>query len=295
MRSNKALQAELGMLLVTFIWGFGFPITKIASNHGFGPLAITAIRFFIGSMLISIIYRKRLKNMNKSYFKASVLTGVFLFLGFYFQTVGLEYTSVANNAFLTQMAVVFTPFISWMLFRKSPSVYAFIGAFIAILGIFVLVGGISFSSFNLGDFYTLLCAICVSIYVVSTQYYCNNNSFDTVVFSVLQFYVVAVVATVFALYYEGLPNKWYYLSSFYPIIILGIFNTAIGFTVQIFAIKEIGSMRTSVIVALEALIGAIAGIIIVNEPFEFNIILGGILIIIAIIISETQLKFLKSR
>lgn len=295
-KTNQERFSELGLIITTLVWGLGFPITQLAFNHGFETFTILTARFLIGVIVLSILFFKKFKLMKMSYFIASMITGFFLFLGFYLQTSGLLLTTTSNNAFLTQVAVILTPFISWFMFRKKPSIYAFIAAFIAIIGIFMLVGGINLANFNRGDILTLGCAIAVSFHINFTQYFISKYKLDVILFTLLQFVMVAILSATIAYGTETLPSfNQPILSLIWPLIFIGLLNTAFGFTMQTYAIKFIESSRTSIIVSMEALVGTIASLIILNEKISLNILVGGIIIILALIISETKLDFIKKR
>ncbi len=222
-----------------------------------------------------------------------------LFLGFYFQTKGLEFTTSSKNAFLTQVCVIFTPFISWMIFRKHPPAKAFIASFTSIVGILILTNvyhGIE--TVNFGDFLTLIAALTIAFHVVFTAYFIEKFALDAIVFTIIQFIFVAILSVLltFMLEKEVLLNIDEYLDFsknkvllFFPLFYLGFLNTAFGFTVQTFAIKYTSPTRTSIIVSQEALVGTVASIIIVGERISINIIVGGIMIILALLMSETNL------
>ncbi len=293
-KTKNEIRSELGMICVVLIWGLGFPITEIAINKGFGTFTILGARFLFGTSILSVIFFNRYKKINMNYIKAGLFTGVFLFLGFYLQTHGLKYTTSANNAFLTQVAVVFTPFIVWVVFKTKPSIYAFIAAFTAIIGILILVGMIDFMNMNIGDLLTLGCALTVSFHVVSTQYFLHKYKLDPILYTLIQFITVLLICLIF-IKSESLPVSNSIFSTIWPLIFLGVLNTAFGFTVQTVAIKYLNSTRTSVIVSTEALIGTIGAAIILKDKITVNVIIGGMLIIMAVIISETHLSFLRNK
>ena len=82
MANKKVVFAESALVVVTIIWGLGFPITKIAVNNGFGANTIMVGRFLIASILLSLVYFRKFKNINKQILKYGVITGLFLFFGF---------------------------------------------------------------------------------------------------------------------------------------------------------------------------------------------------------------------
>ncbi len=296
MSKNKNEKAsEFGMIVVTLIWGLGFPITSIALKYNYDTFSILTLRFAIGTIVLLLIFHKQIKLFNRKYLLAGFTTGIFLFSGFFLQTYALNFTSAANNAFLTQVAVIIVPFLQWGLVHQKPKYKSFIAAFIALVGTFILIGTLNISNLNNGDALTLGCALSVSMHVVLTQLFIKKYNLNPILYTLVQFVLVTVVSLIVSLKFEKYPDFTNNIYILWPIIFLGIFNTAFGFSVQSVAIKYLSSARTSVIVSAEAFIGAVAATFIINEPITYNIIFGGILVISAVLISETQISFIKNK
>ena len=51
-------KGEIGLGLTAFIWGSGFIGVSISLSGGLTPLQILTIRFFIGAVLLGIIFFK---------------------------------------------------------------------------------------------------------------------------------------------------------------------------------------------------------------------------------------------
>ena len=81
---KNSYKADLVLLLITVIWGAGFPVTKFALQT-ITPMYIIALRFIIASSLLSIIFYKKLKEINKSIIKPSIILTLLLFR-YVFQT-----------------------------------------------------------------------------------------------------------------------------------------------------------------------------------------------------------------
>lgn len=151
-------KGEIGLGLTALIWGSGFIGVSISLSGGLTPLQIMTIRFFIGAVLLGIIFFKEIKNnITKEAVKAGSMIGVFLFIAFAFQTIGMSYTTASKNAFLTAINVVIVPFIGFVLYKRPLDKYGIISSIIAILGIGILSLEADFS-INFGDFLTIICA-----------------------------------------------------------------------------------------------------------------------------------------
>lgn len=293
MKENKILFAELSLVVVTIIWGLGFPITKIAVNAGFGANSIMVGRFLTATFVLGIAYRKRLKNIDKNILKYGFITGIFLFLGFYFQTLGNVYTTPTKNGFITQLNIVFVPFLYLVFFRKKVDIYNILAVAIALCGMFVLSytkGG--FSAVNIGDIYTFICAIMIAFHVVTASFFQKKYDFDPALFVLINIVTSLLFSLLLMSMFEQLPKVR--IIEYWPLLFLGVLNTALGFLVQSFVLKVSLPTRVSLIVTLESIFAAIASVMILNEELTYLIIIGGSLIIVGVVVNELK-PFRKKR
>ena len=287
MANKKVIYAELMLVVVTIIWGLGFPITKIAVNMGYGANAIMVGRFLTASIILTVFYFKKLKTINKSILKYGIGTGIFLFLGFYFQTLGNVYTTPSKNGFITQLNILFVPFLYYLFFRKKVDVYNVISVIVAVIGMFLLsFDNNGFTGLNIGDMFTFICAIMIAFHVVSASYFQKKYDYDPAVFVIINIYTSMIISIIFMLSFEGAPSL--VLENLWPLLILGVFNTAIGFLVQSYALKISLPTRVSLIVALEGVFAALGSWLIIGEYITIQIVLGGFLIISGILITEIK-------
>jgi drug/metabolite transporter (DMT)-like permease len=287
MADKKVLFAEVSLFFVTIIWGLGFPITRIAVDLGFEANTIMVGRFLTATILLSIIYRKKLLKINKTILFYGVLTGIFLFLGFFFQTLGNVHTTPSKNGFITQLNIVLVPYLYFLFFKKKVDIYNILSVILAVLGMFLLSyqqGG--FNGFNIGDFYTVICAVMVAFHVVTGSFYQKKYDFDPALFVLINIAISAVFSIIAMLTFDTIPNVG--IVSYWPLIFLGIFNTALGFLVQSYALKLSLPTKVSLIVALESVFAAIGSVLIVNEILSIEIVLGGLLIISGVVLSEVK-------
>ncbi len=289
-------KSEIAMLFVVLIWGLGFPITRYAIiEMGLSPHAVNTGRFLVGSIVLSIIFYKRLFKIERTILVTGIITGVFMFLAFFFQTLGAANTTAAKNAFLTQLGIIITPLLSYILFKTAVGGRTIFAVFLAVLGVFVLsYEEGEFGSFNIGDYYTILCAVFFSIHMVLTSYYQKKHDLDPVLFTIISMYTVSVIGLAISLI-QGVEFSMS-TSSLWPLIVLGLFNTGLCFTLQSVALKHSNATKISIIVALEAVIGAIGGAIFLSERLNVNILIGGILIVMAILATEVDfVKYIKKK
>lgn len=281
---NKEIFAVISLLLTSIIWGGGFVATKNGLEH-ITPLYLMAARFFIAVVLLSIIFYKKIKTITLSEIKGGLIVGMFLFTAFVSQTIGLQFTTPSKQAFLTGTNVVIVPFLYWMVYKKRPDIFTYIGAFLCFIGIAALTYNKGMH-LNIGDMLTLLCAFLFAGHVVSTGYFAEK--IDPIKLSVIQFTVAGILSLVGALIFEKAPSAQN-ADGIYSILYLGVFSTCIAFVLQTIGQKYTTSTKAAIILSTEAVFGTLFSVLLLGDKFTFNMLLGCTLIFVSIIVVETKL------
>jgi drug/metabolite transporter (DMT)-like permease len=128
------------------------------------PLSFLFLSFLLGAVLVGggfLLWRFRL-HRDPAVLRASAIATCWLFLGYVLQTVGLQYTSASNSAFITALYVVIVPLI---LRRFGRRVWLATG--IATVGLWLLVKPTA--SGNLGDLLTLGCALAFAAHIACLE------------------------------------------------------------------------------------------------------------------------------
>lgn len=288
MEEKKSLKADISLILVAIIWGSGFVVTKNALDHIL-PYYLLSYRFLISFFLMALVFFKRLRKMTLEDFKAGCIIGIFLFLGFATQTVGLNYTTAGKQAFITATNVVMVPFIYWGISKKRPDKYEIIAVILCFIGIGILSyeKGIGM---GYGEFLTFLCAIFFAMHISSIGYFAQKH--DPIVLSVIQMLIAGLFSLVGTLIFEpgagAIPKE-----AIFPVLYLAVFSTLIAFLVQNIAQKYTSSTHAAIILSLEAVFGSVFSLIFLKEPFGLRFVIGCMAIFVSIITTETKWQFLK--
>ncbi len=288
MTGKKTLYADLSLFLVAIIWGSGFVVTKNALDY-VTPYYLLFFRFAIASIILSVIFFKKIKNATIKDIKAGLIVGLFLFAGFATQTVGLQYTEAGKQAFITATNVVMVPFIYWGISKKRPDKFDVVAAFICLIGIGILSLNRDLTV-GYGDFLTFLCAIIFACHISSTGYFTKDS--DPFVISIVQLSTAGALSLIFALLFEGTKAN-IEAQTIIPILYLAVFSTMLAFLIQTVAQKYTNSTHAAIILSLEAVFGSIFAIIFLKEPFTIKFLIGCMAILISVITSETKWEFLR--
>lgn len=279
-------KADLSILVITIIWGSSFILMKNLLDYT-PVFTYLAIRFLLASVIICLIFYKRLKNINRTSIKWGILTGLTLFGGMALQVTGLKYTTASNSGFITGLNVVMVPVFSAVFLKKKPSSHAVAGVLMAAAGLFFLTGGVQFQ-FNKGDFLTLLCAVCFAFLIIFNDR--GTSEADPVQIAIVQ---ISSAAAMFLLVWgiQGFSLPVVNSTLINTVLWTGALGTAFAFGIQTVAQKYTSPTRTALIITCEPVFAAIFAAIIPNsagvteKPGVYAII-GCILIFGGMLLSE---------
>ncbi|MCP3739556.1 DMT family transporter [Rossellomorea sp. BNER] len=281
---------EISLMVTAIIWGSGFVASAISLEY-YTPYQIMAVRFAIGVILLSIVFYKKLKFIKKQTIIKGTIIGVFLYLAFALQTVGLQYTTPSKNAFLTAVNVVIVPFIGYLIYKRKIEKFELLGAVLAIIGVGVLSLKLT-SEINIGDLLTLGCAFAFAFHIFYTAKFVKDE--DPVHLTIIQMIAASLIGFIvilsrgemtFSVEREGINSLFY----------LGIVSTTIAFLLQTIAQKLTTDTKAAIILSTESFWGMVFSVTLLGEVMTIKMIVGAILILCAIIISETKLTFLKKK
>lgn len=176
---------RLALILTTLIWGATFPATKAALAQ-IPPFSFMFLRFLLGALLAVGVYLAiggRLR-ADRELLRMSGIATIFLFLGYLTQTVGLQYTTASNSAFITVLYVIFVP-----IFLRRFQGRTWFSAALALAGLWFLVH--PSLEMNIGDFLTLVCAIAFAAHIACIEIYSRRG--DAPLFFLWQMMLVTLL------------------------------------------------------------------------------------------------------
>ena len=290
---KRGALAKAALLVATLIWGSTFIIFKDAMN-GLPPLFILAFRYLVATVILSAVFFKKLRLINKTYLWQGAVLGVFLAAAYIFQTYGLQGTTPGKNAFLTAVYCVLVPFVSWAFFGGRPDRFNFLAAATCLAGIgFVSLDGDL--SVMPGDWLTLVGGVFFALHIAFVARF--NSDKDAVTLTLVQFFTAGVICGAGSLCFETLPSSvppaaW---TEIIYLVYLAVCGTAVAMLLQNVGQKYVSSSSAAIILSLEALFGVLFSVIFGYENLSVKLVIGFALIFFAIITSETKWKFVRRR
>ena len=288
MAKKSHLFYTLALLLAALIWGSTFFITKEATGS-LSTAMILAIRFTVGAFCIGVFCRKDFSRLDRGYWLSGSLLGVVTFASYGVHIFGLELdTTPGKSAFLTAIYCVLVPFVYWLFGKGRPDGWDFFAAFLCLggIGLVSLQEGLTILR---GDIYTLLGGIIGAVEIVGVAVVCRGR--EPLLLTCIQLLVVAVLSWLLVLEQGAWPMS-YVMNDIWGIVYLGVFATAGCLGLQSIGLKYTDPSSAAIILSLESVFGVLFSVAFYHEIITIQMLAGFALIFVAIIISETKLRFL---
>lgn len=280
---------QIALVIMTMIWGGTFVVVQHALNYS-SPMFFVGCRFAIAAFVVGLLSWKYLKGIQRHEIFAGALIGIAISAGYGTQTIGMQTISSSESAFLTALYVPLVPILLWLIFRKVPHIMTLVGVIFAFLGLVLLTGNnLNQIHLNAGQIITISGSIAIAIEIILIGYFAGKVNIQRV--TVIQL-IFASLVSFMAMPLAGehhIPQFSWGLVSL--AVILGL-TSALLQSLMNWAQRSVPPSQAAIIYAGEpvwaALFGRIAG-----ERLPAIALLGGLLVVIGVIVSEWRPKFLQ--
>ncbi len=293
-------KSDLLLLLASVIWGIAFVAQRKGMEY-IGPFTYNGIRFALGGgVLIAFIWLRDKWNNNpavivssdhrKILIKGGIIAGLLVFGGASLQQVGLVYTSAGNAGFITGLYVVIVPILG-LLFKHKPGYGVWMGAFLAVVGMYFLsvTGRFNISK---GDLFVFACSFFWAAHVLYIGFI--SRHVNVLKLAVFQYVVCSALSMLVAIVFETI--QWQSIvDATIPILYGGLLSVGIAYTLQIIAQKKAPPAHAAIILSMEAVFAVIAGWLMLNEILTVRGIIGCGLMLAGMLLAQLQAFMIKKK
>ena len=267
------------LVFITLVWGTTFVVVKQALDTIPVPLLL-AVRFSLAAACFAFV------RFDRRAVVPALGLGVLAFAGFATQTIGLSLTSASNAAFLTGLAVVLTPMVAAVAWRRAIAPRVYLAAVAAAFGLGLLTlgdGGVA--AVNAGDLWVLLTAVTYAFYVV----YLGEVAGRASVFALagMQHLPMAALAWAWA-WPQRSALAEVPLATYGVIVYLAVVATALVAVLQVVAQRVVPAPLTALVFVLEPVFAAGFAAWWLGERLTPIAWLGAALVLAAMAISELR-------
>ncbi len=289
---KKGLIGHLLAFLTAVVWGIAFVATKNMLGD-YSPLEILLMRFVIGYAMLWILYPHRLKVKKKStelYLFLAGFTGVTLY--FICENTALEYTYASSVSLLVSAAPLFTGLLALFFLKKEKMTKSFLIGFVCAMVGIALIGynGAAVLELNpIGDLWAFGAAICWAVYSIFTMK-AEEEGLNTLgTTRRIFFYGILTGLPVQILTDGGIPlAPLAKTTNWVSLLLLAVFASALGYVAWNKAMAILGTVRASAYIYFIPPVTMIASWIVLKEEITWVMLVGALLILGGLILSERK-------
>ena len=278
---NKSRLAAFALITVAISWGAGFVLMEPAIERQ--PIFnFLAFRFTLAVIVMVAVRPSVLKKFNKTLVLQGSILGLALGGGYVTQTIGLLFSTAAITGFYTGLYVALTPLLAWMILRHKISTKALLGAILATLGLAILSSGAI--AFGWGEIALLICAVLFALHIIGLGLWSSKH--DSYALTIVQLTFCALLSWAGALTLEGGIKPPPDGEVWFAVVFTAVLATALAFLVQTWAQGFLDPSRVAIILTSEVVWAAVIAYGVGQEKPEFLSVLGGSVMLSAMLIVE---------
>ena len=266
-------------------WG-GFIVRSFEEASVWQILLIRSV-FFVIALIFFLIstYKKDTLKIFKDAGYPALVAGLVLSLSFVAYVYAMTITTVANVVFIISTQTMFLAITGYIFLKEKISLISFISIVLAMSGITIMIGDSILSGSLLGNIIALAIPINFSILVIIIR---KNKNLDMV--------PAIFYSGIFSLIY-GLILSESYTFSYHDIkmgFLLGVPQLAFGFICITIGSRSTASTTVGLLMLTETLFAPVWVWLFLNEIPPISVLIGGAIIIGAIILNSFDKNKVRS-
>jgi drug/metabolite transporter, DME family len=275
---NK-LPGSILILLGALCLSFGGIIVKSFEGATEWQILFWRQFFFALTVVIYLLFTYK-KNFFTVFYKSGIpgfVAGFFLSIGFSAYVFAMYYTTVANTLFIITTETIFLAFFGYIFLKEKISLITFISILLGMSGVLLIVGSslsIQSSEQFFGNIVAFIMPISFAILIIIIRKYPNvdmvPSQFTAGIFAALIGYLVSTKLSI--------SNHDLFLA-----FLAGVFQIGFGFILITIGSRTTPAAVVGVLMLTEAVFGPIWAWLFINEIPPISVILGGGIIIFAIL------------
>ena len=277
MSSSHALKMRLApwaLLSVSAAWGMAFVVMKDAiERQSVNNFLFT--RFSLAVIVMIALKPSIIRQFDRDLILRAGSAGIFLGLGYIFQTLGLARTGAAITGFVTGLYVVFTPLLAYFFLKERLTKLIWACVFIATVGLGLL--SIRGFSVGIGEMLVLASAFFFAAHIIALGKWSSGR--DVYAMTIAQLAMCALLSGLASIPegYSAPPDYGVWA----VVVFTAVVCTAVAFVVQTWSQAHMTTTKVAVILTMEVVFAALFAILFGGERLTLQATLGGLMVLTA--------------
>ena len=284
------------VVCATLFWAGNFNVGKIAFIENIPPFSLAFLRWSLVWILLIPFTYKEIFNLRKIIFKNFKLlfllglSSVFLYSALTY--MALNYTQIINASLFNTAVPATIILICFILKIEKTNIFQLSGLLVSTLGILAIVTKLDLEillslNFNKGDLFMIVAIISWGIYSAFLRKRNFNVSLIALVQIICTFGVV-MLAPAFLIEFNQGQFVEINLNLLYILLYVAIFPSIGSYYCWAGSVSIIGANRAGIFLSLIPLFSTIFAMIFFDEKFLFFHLIGSILIILGLFLSNKK-------
>jgi drug/metabolite transporter (DMT)-like permease len=283
----------LALVGLALIWGASFFFIKVAV-HDMSPVVLVLFRSVSATIALAVIVRAMGRPLFGEGWRTRVIPYVILGItGGLLPWAGIAWGETRISSGLASILNSTTPLwtavlVYWVIPSDRPSALNYVGVLIGLAGVVILVVPDLASTGIGGSALGALAVVLSSLaYAVNALYLRRKMRGVSVYEGALgQLAATAVLAVPFAT--PSLPSVHFAAASMAAVIALGVGGSAIGLLLYFYIMKSLGPVQATGVTLLVPVTAVIWGVILLREVATLPIIIGMVVILTGIVLTNVR-------
>ncbi len=285
------------VVCATLFWAGNFNVGKIAFSENISPFSLAFLRWsLVWIILIPFTYKEifNLKKIILKNFKLLFLLGlssVFLYSALTYKA--LNYTQVINASLFNTAVPATIILVCFLLKIEKTNIFQLSGLLISTLGILAIVTKMDLNillslDFNKGDLFMIVAIISWGVYSA----FLKKRNFEISLLALIQItctFGLILLAPAFLIELNQGNSVKINLNLIYILLYVAIFPSIGSYYCWAGSVSIIGANRAGIFLSLIPLFSTIFAMIFFDEKFLFFHLIGSILIILGLFLSNKKI------
>ena len=289
-RNGKVALAYLGIAFVVLTWGLSPSAKKALIGDSFSASIYSTVPSFSAALVLFALSFKKLKLINRDYFKIAVPTGMCISVAALLQALAYNFdSSPINQAFLENLSCLTVPLILFLVTKKRPTLITVSACVLCLVSSMILSGVFgSDSSFNSVDILNALAGILYGVNIAVTGI--AAKKYSPQLYVMIQLFVQTVFSGAMTVAFNFLSiggsridpfifklDPWLILA----VVLIGIFTKAVCWTIRTSAMKYVSANIVAVVMPLSAVVTGVFAVLVGQDTLSSSLVIGGIIGLVA--------------
>ena len=237
--------------------------------------------FFVITLIIFLVltYGKNTTEIVKRSGFPAIVAGLFLSLSFVAYIAAMSMTTVANVVFIISTQTIFLAIFGYLFLKEKISLKGFIAIFLALIGMIVMVGNSINQGTLLGNVISFAIPINFTILVMIIRKFPELDMIPAIFYS-------GIFSGIYGLFLSS--SLTFSMNDIIMGFLLGVPQLAFGFICVTIGTKTTQAVTVGLLMLLETIFAPIWVWIFLNEVPPLSVLIGGLIIISAVVLKSSD-------